>query len=298
MSRPGTRTYGKKPPEIKEGPAGGTLFAGPWCGEFGWELCSWNPIIRKMAKKYDNVIVEVQPGSEYLYEFADEIRINKRTGAYDMYKGAPSQPPNVPGGATHIIPMRFWKSHIKFEFREIKNATRNKSLYPREYRKFGQDSPQDAPADIMCAFRGPKVWKGKTLAEKQYPMDKAVELVRKFQDAGYSVACYGGRDNQYVEGTVDLRGTPLKELCGMLASAKLAVGPSSGTIHLASLCGTPHVSWYGVRNDSMDRYQHYWNPFHTPVTFINVPNPEPELALATSIDRLAEDTPTLHKVNK
>ena len=253
--------------------------------------------MRELAKKYDNVIVETQPGMEYLYEFADEIRINKRVGAFDMYKGKPSRPSNIPAGATHIQPMRQWKAHGKFEFRELNEASRGKSIHPKTWRKFGQEKPH-AAADIMCAFRGPKLWKGKPQSEKQWPNDQAKELVQKFQAEGYSVACYGGLDNEYIEGTTDLRGLPLIDLCGVLAKAKLAIGPSSGTLHLASLCGTPHVSWYGRAMTSMDRYQHYWNPFSTPVTFINVPTPGHELVFDAGVARMKDDTPTLHKVNK
>ena len=51
----------------------GVLYAGPWKGEFGWELCGWNPAVRSLAKQYDRVVVASHAASEYLYEFADEF---------------------------------------------------------------------------------------------------------------------------------------------------------------------------------------------------------------------------------
>jgi len=45
-----------------------TLYAGPWVGEFGWELMWWNPYIRYMVAtgNYDQVIISGPTGSEYL----------------------------------------------------------------------------------------------------------------------------------------------------------------------------------------------------------------------------------------
>ena len=67
------------------------LYAGPWVGEFGWELCSWVPSLRHIAENYDHITVEIQPGMEYLYEFADEFIINPRKPNFDMYSGTPSK---------------------------------------------------------------------------------------------------------------------------------------------------------------------------------------------------------------
>ncbi len=49
-----------------------TLLAGPWIGEFGWELFGWQGCIRILAKKYDEVIVIGRTGHDFLYgDFAD-----------------------------------------------------------------------------------------------------------------------------------------------------------------------------------------------------------------------------------
>jgi len=274
------------------------LYAGPWCGEFGWEICSWNPTIRHVAKGFDHVTVEIQPGHEYLYEFADEIIINPRKPDYDMYKGSPKKSPfQPPQGTTVIEPLRLWVSTIRKEFRTIKTADKGQQLHPKEWRPLGVEKPQKV-VDVMCAFRGPKHFRGRSFPEKQYAEDKCITLVNLFLDAGYSVACYGGPDNIYVEGAVDLRGIPMIDLCGTLAETKLAVGPSSGTLHLSSLCGTPHVSWYGRPVVSMDRYLTYWNPFQAPVTFIDVSFPPPELVFKTSVARMDKDTPQAYRVKE
>ena len=291
------------------------LYAGPWNGEFGWELCSWNPLVRRTALEHDRVIVETVPGSEYLYEFADEIITNPRQPNYDMYRGTsvnPIQPPKNP--YTNLNPMQHWKRGASIgaaqscptgaapimsgraEFNAIKRGSRIEgSLPPREWRVYGTEKPHYV-ADIMCAFRGPKTFKGKSYPEKQWEEQRCDELVEMFKVEGFTVACYGGSDNYLAPGAIDYLDQPLDELTGALSQAKLSIGPSSGTIHLASLCKTPHVTWYGRPNISMDRYMFYWNPFKTAVTFINIPNPGSDMAFSVSMERMKKDTPILHYV--
>lgn len=265
------------------------LYAGPWNGEFGWELCSWNPVVRHKAKDFERVIVETVPGSEYLYEFADEIIINPRAGDFDMYSGRSKNPATEPEKDWLVVsPGHHWKrGGGQAEFRALKHAIRdNKTIPDKEWRTYGAESPHHV-ADIMCAFRGPKTFKGRKFPEKQYPDAKCDELVRRLMDAGFTVACYGGEDNYYVEGAIDYRGKPLEELCGALTTAKCSVGPSSGTIHLASLCKTPHVTWYGrVNASSRNRYKTTWNPFETPCTFLDDLCPAAEIVFEAILERL------------
>ncbi len=52
------------------------FFAGPFIGEFGWELCYWHGWLRKIKKNYlknEKLIVSSFPGRQPLYEFADEF---------------------------------------------------------------------------------------------------------------------------------------------------------------------------------------------------------------------------------
>jgi hypothetical protein len=267
------------------------LYAGPWVGEFGWEVASWNPSLRHIAQVYDHVTVETQPGSEYLYEFADEIVLNPRQPDYDMYSGTPTKPVFQPGpDVDTITPMHFWHKHARTEFRAIKIAGKSDGIHPKAWRRLGSEKPEHV-ADIMCAFRGSKHYKGRSFPEKEYEQQKCEGLVSLLLEAGYSVACYGNTDNRYVEGTIDFRGQPLDWLCSALAAAKVAVGPSSGTIHLASACCVPHVTWYGRPVVSMERYLSYWNPFNTAVTFIDVPQPAPELAFKSCVARMDPSTP-------
>ncbi len=246
------------------------LHAGPWVGEFGWELCSWNPYLRHISQKYDRVIVEGPASSEYLYEFADEYRPNEPLAHFsDEYKGhsesfspEPRATVETPSSGKHGKPE-------KRTFGDARHPTRPFRPTPNREWRYLPESAEHV-ADVLCAFRSPKRYKKRTLRDKEYPQEKCEQLVNLLIEANISVACIGGRDNYYVEGAIDLRGEPLKKQCNALAGAKVCLGPSSAPLHLASLCKTPHVVWYNRKDQvsSVSRYTDYWNPFETPFTYM------------------------------
>lgn len=259
------------------------LHAGPWVGEFGWELCSWNPFLRHISQKYDRVIVEGPASSEYLYEFADEYRPNESLSIFaDEYKGRGESFSPEPGATIETpSPGKHGKPE-KRSFGTSRHTRPFKTIPSREWRYLPEKV--EHVADVLCAFRPPKVVKRKpsgkkrTLTDKEYPQKRCEQLVNLLIKANVSVACIGGLDNYYVKGSIDLRGAPLKSQCNAMAGAKVCVGPSSAPLHLASLCKTPHVVWYNRIDQvsSRARYTNYWNPFGTPFTYMkqNLPTSE------------------------
>ena len=60
------------------------LFAGPWIGEFGWELFCWHGVIRKIKKKYPylEIVCGTRPGRDFLYEdFAEIVHYDPQCSA-------------------------------------------------------------------------------------------------------------------------------------------------------------------------------------------------------------------------
>lgn len=243
-----------------------TLYAGPWIGEFGWELCWWNPLVRYAATRHDRTVIAARETSRYLYEFADEF-IPVQADATEFCGGKLlSQLPDV-------------------ECDEVLSpgkAFANRKLDKLAWRKLG--SPETRVADVICAFRPPKVMGGRVHPGKDYPEAMCDELVADLMSGGLTVACCGWKENYCPPGAIDMRGTTLGEQCDAIASALCAVGPSSGTIHLASLCGCPHVTWYTPKTHPHlnTRYKVQWNPFDTPVTFVDGHPPSPS-AIAAAV---------------
>ena len=44
-----------------------TLIAGPWSGEFGWELFAWQAYIRSLSKYFEKTTIICRENSQYLY---------------------------------------------------------------------------------------------------------------------------------------------------------------------------------------------------------------------------------------
>lgn len=258
-----------------------TFYAGPYVGEFGWELCWWNPLVRYHAEQYDHVIIAAPHGSRYLYEFADEFIPLDAIGVSYCDGNLKDDPPIVIADQT-LSP--------KTEFAKHPNEPDRISTQ-RKWRLLAPPNPTQI-ADVLCSFRPPKIVKNRAVPGKEYPIKKCQQIVDFIRKHDLSVACFGGFDNYCPQGAIDLRGQPLEGQCSALAGAKCAIGPSSGTMHLASLCGCPHVTWIAsIHHTLKKRYQKLWNPFNTPVKFIGhgrLPSPgevlqHVEVLLARSI---------------
>jgi hypothetical protein len=74
---------------------------------------------------------------------------------------------------------------------------------------------------------------------------------------------------------VELYSAPLNHAIQQLSRARLAVGASTGGLHLASLCRCPHLvwgsgadhCWTALRISNRQRYETIWNPFGTPCIY-------------------------------
>lgn len=253
------------------------LYAGPYIGEFGWELCWWNPMIRQKSKQFDQIIIAAHKGSEYLYEFADEFIPLDAEGWCNAEGECITLIPKI-NADIYIDP-----SKIPINVFGIHAGLKWRNLSPSNCIK---------KADIMCAFRPFKIHpKTKQFIDgKDYPRLECENVINLLLDLGFSVACYGGSKNYCFDGTIDLREMNLKDLCGALNTAQCALGPSSGTIHLASLCGCRHVTWYRQKSNFPPhktlhtRYEKTWNPFNTAVKYLHEKPPAPEIIIKAVMD--------------
>jgi len=251
-----------------------TLFAGPWVGEFGWELFCWQGHLRYLRPNYKKIIVSCREGHEVIYEdFADEIlSVNISCEETDMwncrnYKAPTFQevfkrrllknekwiPPNIP-----IV--RYDHRHILDEKPLFKNFKNQK------YFKYGDKSKN---YDIVWHAR--ETDKSKT-GYRNWPLAKWNELASFYKDK--KTATIGTQNSSFMVGGEDLRGISLKKLANVLSSSTLIVGPSSGPIHFASLCGCNQISWYGdpYNDQNKIRFEKDWNPFGTKVKIIRKDN--------------------------
>jgi len=227
------------------------LVAGPWIGEFGWELFGWQGYLRAIASEYKKVTVISRPGHKYLYEdFAHEFVEYTPEGREPnmwMNKGSSIPPPRnedeamwLPPQQLAMMPNSPQQAFIKYGKKSDGGPTlvyhaRNLEKYGSGYMGWGNHNWNEFLADYD------------------------------------SVVCIGTKKGAAHYKGEDMRGAPLNEVCDVLASAKVLVGPSSGPMHLGSLCGTPHVVWSG-HIINKPRYEQWWNPHKTPARTIMPPS--------------------------
>ncbi len=257
-----------------------TLFAGPYTGEFGWELACWNPRLRRHVERggYDRVIVCGPRSSSYLYEFADEyVEVEVLPGTSDFMQGTLATPaPPMPDGELEVLqpPWEWCAEELKNFRRPFQGPEVDKSWRDLSRVDLGVRS-----ADVCLAFRPPKLFNGKLHEDKAWPIDRCKELDHQLRAVGVDVAYIGGSDN-YCFGSAgedmgeDMRGTPLEAQCAVISSACITVGPSSAPLHLSQLCSTGVVTWYArPRVESEGRYESWWNPFGAPQRFVGTHQP-------------------------
>lgn len=239
------------------------LVAGPWLGEFGWELMSWQAFVRKAAKGYDEVYVCSREGHEPLYrDFCKQFIPHPIGGLKDCCH-------------TGLVDQR--------QIRAVNDYLRGlggdrlipEKLIPIEQQSFVRFGSKEHGKrlgynfDIIVHARKPI---GKRPGHS-YPLNRWNELIRRLPKC--RIACIGN-EAYAPEGTVDMRVAPMQDCMDAIASATMCMGPSSGPMHLASLCGTPHMVWTDTKYysaigcDNARRYHLLWNPLRTPCKVLDL----------------------------
>ncbi len=260
-------------------------FAGPWIGEFGWEIMTWIPYLRKLSHDYDKMIISTFPGVEALYTgFHCEIEFSPHDypERVDDWLQYPPERALHPEAQDHLKPIKQYRVAVG-------------GNTWGEHARYG--SPIIDYTTIL--FHARAIDKG---SFKNWPKEKWKVLAKELPEA----MCIGGNGDRAINGIPDLRVTPLPELMNQIASASVVIGQSSGVMHLAVMCGTPVVVWGDDKlmnfGESLEtRYKETWNPFGTPVTWINCEkawDPEPEQIIEALKPRKAPNAHALDAMQK
>ena len=268
------------------------LFAGPWVGEFGWELFCWQGVLRRISVDYDHVIVASKPGHQYLYkDFCSEYveyTPNSAESSGPMCKDFIYDPIHQAYQQTYpdmmwVGPQRFLVNYApdrKYPFPHGMSSDFYWENVEQQFTPYGEQDSRSQYDLVLHPRNASKVKPGS--AERNWDRQKWNLLTRKLLDnQRLRIATIGTNTAaHYVDGTTDLRGIPLSRLADILASSRLVIGPSSGPLHFASLCKCPHLVWSTEYNRI--RYEQDWNPFATAVTFIADQGFDPDIELVYS----------------
>ena len=244
------------------------LIAGPFVGEFGWEVMQWQGYIRFLSKHYDEVICISRPENEYLYHDFVTTFESFDPGSYntDLYTCF------AEGSYDGKIHEKYPNSD-SILFLSIAQAKPFLQKNPQQiFYKYGSEIQIDSPIDFLVHARNvPKFDKGNVKkSSRNWHNDQWDEFVNYLSQFG-TVGAIGIPQYSYVpKNCKSLLDEPLDVKCGYMNKAKCIIGPSSGPMHLASVCGCPQIVWTSPNEGAshggnIKKYTESWNPFRTPV---------------------------------
>jgi hypothetical protein len=222
--------------------------------EFGWMLCRFQAKVRYMAKDYNDVYVVTTPDRMFVYEdFAKPYTEITKEYHPDMWRFRDC-------AITYIYPHKALCQSVGND-KFIK--------FGKKLSTFGEFG--EKKEGLQCIA----VHMRKKLDGREWGESKWQEFVGCLEkETKLPIVSIGS--NLQIHNI-------LANLCwdcsgpAILASSVLCIGPSSGAMHLASLCGCEHLVWTDrkiwnlgfKKGTNRERYETAWNPLETPVTVID-----------------------------
>lgn len=255
-----------------------TLFTDASYAEFGWELMSWQGYVRKVARAFDRVVVCTTKGLEPLYaDFGSEFLVHTVPMIRDCFN------------RREIFDKNAWseyQSQIADCYRraqrdgEVKTLAATKYIPPDQqsfvcYGDAGRAKERGDVYDVVIHARNKRG--GNSYYDiYNWPIEWWTKGVAALRDKGLRVAATGTKSSALAPANADdLRDLDLGRLMDLMSASTLIVGPSSGPMHLAALCGLPRLVWgtkkfsTSTQMDDRTRYNERWNPFKVPCMVVD-----------------------------
>jgi hypothetical protein len=269
--------------------------------EFGWELMSWQGFVRREATGYDQVVVCTTAGREALYsDFTNQFLVHNVPLVRDCFEQRKIY--DKPAWEAYRMKINKRIKALKAAGHEITILTAKKYISTDEqtFVKYGKAERAIARGDIfdIIVHARNKESHNPYYQIYNWPIERWNKVVEALCEHKLTVAAIGTKNDALLPiGAVDMRGIDLCRLTDMLAASRLVVGPSSGPMHLASLCGVPRFVWASKQWSSAigaydrERYMQKWNPFRTTCKVIDDdPNVQPDIVIAGVLNMLTELT--------
>ena len=233
----------------------------------------WQGIFRRLAKQGHRITMVARSGHEalyedYVHEFVPAVSLGmEEFGPTDGWR-VNAREPQLPFmtrigrflGYRHMPPLTCMRLGVVVTGSE------------QSFIRYQQPSPVTSDRYVVIHARATDK---SGSAERNWSASNWSQLVNEIDPSVDVIAIGHPRQSICPEGAQDYRGVPLKDTIGVLSDAACVLGPSSGPMHLASLCGTPHVVWTNQDfwpssgGTNRQRYERDWNPLHTKVVVID-----------------------------
>ena len=261
------------------------ILAGPWVGEFGWELFCYQGYLRKLRYDYShiksiNVISRTGRGVIYA-DFCDnyiewDCPGTQITGALCMDWG--TEPIHVDLIERLGLRNCLWIPTQQFVINYHASGPRYEEYLKifKEKQKFTKYGTLQADLSYDVIIHARSTAKFNT-THQNWPSDKWMLLGENLFQRNLKVASIGiSGEALHIPHSDNLMNVPLEKTADILASSRCILGTSSGPMHFASLCGCPQIliseCVESGGKDNERRYKYDWNPFETFVTLIKYEN--------------------------
>lgn len=240
------------------------LSAGIFVGEFGYELFAWSGYLRTLSKSYDKTVIFCNKGHELLYsDFAECVSFNVKTYGQNG--------PTCIKHSPFLVP-REYKDYHHIASRNLHHLVVARRPVKPQYVKLSSSAGSNA---ILLHIR-------QKCSDRDWSEDNWRALLKHLDYDKFSFHFVGSNSQSLAYSgypIIDSRGLSLVELAKLMGQSKTIIGPSSGIMHFASLCGLHQTVWSSSVNRK--RYIQDWNPFNSPVLFLDEFgfNPPPEYVI-------------------
>jgi len=264
-----------------------TLLAGPFAGEFGYEVMQWQGFVRARRRHYETVHVLTYPGRDYLYEGCQvhqhDIRLDQAGYLYGRLNRQQARKIAVARAAEIGL-----KDYDIFEPSLLCTQHHKRVFGMQEFRLLREPPIDGVMRDVAFHFRAVKK-EGPDQENKNYLPAMADQLVAECVARGISVSCIGHPQYAYCPaGCPDHRSVDLRRTVAGICSARAVAGENSGPMHLANLCGNPTILW--AQHQWRIDYSLRWNPFRVPIYIAaNYTSQPPPEVVATAIEKALKD---------
>jgi hypothetical protein len=237
------------------------LFAGPYAGEFGYELMQWQGFVRARRARYEQIHVLTYPGREYLYEgcLIHHHDIDLTQAGYWYGRLSPETSRRMAQAKAAKIGL---EDYDIFDSSLLCTRYHKLFFWRQDFRLLQEPPLSSKMYDVIFHFRA--VRKEGPDQNKNYPPELADQVMRHCLERDLSVACIGHPQYSYCpEGCEDYRSVDLRQTVAAISSGRAVAGENSGPMHLANLCGKPTIIW--AQDQWRINYSLRWNPFRVPI---------------------------------
>ena len=238
------------------------LIAGPFVGELGWECFSWQPLVhgRFETGNYDRCIVYTKPGRSLLYPFAEVREYQPLAGLVSVCNGTMWEPDSV---ELHQYCIGDIDTEVRTEFPDDEVTRLHGLMVGRCEPHYDEGKheilqPEKQELVIWPSYKRVLNSKGVCLCIRDrglspfrnWPYKNWISLADWLAERCRVVVIGQTREPiQFGSTVLDwTNNTTIDKCISLFQRAKpvccdLAVGGSSGLLHLASRCGLDHLVW-------------------------------------------------------